>query len=92
MDTTIFLSIEIPFYFLLNFYVYNRIQKAYYASEERRALHKRFIWFVPFVGPLLIRGFWKKKKDDSLEIITKEDRKRDNANFHESGKGVYGGL
>jgi hypothetical protein len=77
-------------YILVNMYVTGRINKSYYLSEERRRLHKKLIWFTPFIGPLLIRGYWKTEKNKKLETITKEDREKKKGSFYESGIGLYG--
>ena len=58
-DLKILVSVGIV-YVLLNLFVTIRINKANYLNEERRRIHKRFIWLIPFVGPLLIKGFWTK--------------------------------
>lgn len=78
-------------YLCFTYYVYLRIIKAIYLSENRRKLHKRFIWFVPFIGPLIIRNFWKRNIDIGIDVMTKSKRKLDKSNFYESGKGIFGG-
>lgn len=74
-------------YLCLNLYVNYRISSSLYLDEDRRKLHRIFIWLLPFIGPLMIRNFWKKKKPSRLEIITKDKRKTDNSGFYESGIG-----
>ncbi|MCK5845815.1 MAG: hypothetical protein KAG84_00130 [Bacteroidales bacterium] len=78
-------------YIILTSYIYIRINKAIYLSEERRTIHKIFIWLLPFIGPFIIRGFWIKKSRQNLETMTKNKRKLDKSNFYESGKGIFGG-
>jgi hypothetical protein len=77
-------------YVLFNMYVTRRINNAYYLSEQRRGLHKKFIWIIPFLGPLLIRDFWKVEKKNRFETITKEQRRKQNGEFYESGIGTNG--
>lgn len=82
--------IAILIYILLNVFVTKRINKSYYLSEEMRSLHKKFIWFLPFLGPLLIKNFWRKPKTNYVQINTKTQRNK-NAKyngFYESGQGV----
>lgn len=82
--------IAILIYILLNVFVTKRINKSYYLSEEMRSLHKKFIWFLPFLGPLLIKNFWRKPKTNYVQINTKTQRDK-NAKyngFYESGQGV----
>lgn len=62
------------FYIGVNIYVLQKINKAIYLKEERRSLHKVIIWVIPFLGALLLRGFWK-KNNDQLDVMTKKDRK-----------------
>ncbi len=82
--------LAILIYILLNVFVTKRINKSYYLSEEMRSLHKKFIWFLPFLGPLLIKNFWRKPKTNNIQINTKTQRDK-NAKydgFYESGQGV----
>jgi hypothetical protein len=74
-------------YVSLNIFVTIRINKSDYLSEERRKLHRRLIWLLPFLGPLLIIGFWTKSKP-KLETMTKEKREKNKGNFYESGIGL----
>ena len=74
-------------YVLLNIFVTIRINKSDYLNEERRKLHRRLIWLFPFLGPLLISGFWTKSKP-KLETMTKEKREKNKGNFYESGIGL----
>jgi|ETNmetMinimDraft_18_1059904.scaffolds.fasta_scaffold53859_2 hypothetical protein len=71
----VYLTITAISYAILNIYVTMRINKAYYMKEERRKLHKKFIWIVPFLGPLIIKSFWMKKEDKELDVMTKDKRK-----------------
>ena len=74
-------------YIILNLYVTGRINKSYYLNEERRGLHKKLIWIIPFIGPLLIIGFWTKRKIKS-ETMTKNEREKKKGDFYESGIGL----
>lgn len=91
MKTTLVLLIILLVYYFFTLYVYRRIDNSLYLDENRRRLHKKFIWIVPFLGPLIIRGFWKRRKEKKLDIMTKDKRKIDKSHFYESGKGIYGG-
>jgi hypothetical protein len=71
-----------------NLFVTQRISKAFYMDEERRKLHKKFIWLVPFVGPLLIAGFWRKAKKVKFDTMTKQQRDKNKGGFYESGIGL----
>jgi hypothetical protein len=77
-------------YILLNVFVTKRINKSYYLSEEMRSLHKKFIWFLPFLGPILIKNFWRKPKTNNIQTNTKtqRDKKAKYDGFYESGQGV----
>lgn len=57
-------------------------------DEEMRRLHRRFIWFVPFVGPLIIAGFWRKAKKVNFDTMTKQQRDKKKGDFYESGIGL----
>ena len=85
----LFLVMIAIIYLSLNIYVTRKINKACYLNEERRKLHKRFIWMLPFLGPLIIKSFWQEKEKDGLEIMTKDKRKIDKSSFYESGSGMY---
>ena len=88
--SNIFTVLVVAFlYVFINIYVTKRINKALYLKEERRRLHKKFIWYLPFIGPLIIRGFWKTREDKDLEVMTKSKRKIDKSNYTESGTGMY---
>ena len=87
-----FLFFLVLVYVLVNLYVTKKINKALYLKEERREYHKKFIWYVPFLGPLIIRGFWKTQKETEMEIMTKNKRKKAKGSFHESEKGFEGGY
>lgn len=89
MDIIIIVVILIA-YFIFTKYVNNKINKSLYLNESRRNSHKIFIWIIPFLGPLIIRNFWKTREDNELEIMTKKKRKQDKSNFYESGKGIRG--
>lgn len=60
-------------YIVVNIYVLRKINKAAYLKEERRSLHKVIIWVIPFLGALLLRGFWKKVI--GIKVVIKKDRK-----------------
>lgn len=89
MDIIIIIIVLFVYYFFTK-YVNDRINKSLYLNESRRNSHKIFIWIIPFLGPLIIRSFWKKREDNEMEIMTKEKRKQDKSNFYESGKGIRG--
>lgn len=74
-----------------NVHVTKRINHAFYMNESRRKLHKRFIWFLPFLGALLIKGYWKKDKDEPF-AMTKKDRKQDKSSFYDCGIGIKAGV
>lgn len=57
-------------------------------DEERRRLHKKFIWIVPFVGPLVILGSWRKRKKVKFDTMTKQQRDKKKGDFYESGIGL----
>jgi hypothetical protein len=75
-------------YIILNLFVTGRINKSYYLNEERRGLHKKLIWVIPFLGPLMIIGFWRKTRKMKVDIMTKEQREKKNGDFYESGIGL----
>lgn len=62
-------------YIGLNIYVAKRINDAEYLYEGRKSLHKRLIWYLPFIGPLIIRSFWDVKPKNADDIVTKDKRK-----------------
>jgi|GEM_PF-1875642 len=86
----ILLIVAVLAYVCLNLLVTQKINKADYFKEERRKLHKRFIWILPFLGPLAIRSFWKKKEDTGLEIMTRDKRGKSKANFKDNWKSTTG--
>ncbi len=77
-------------YFLINLFVTRRINKSYYIREEMKRFHKKFIWFLPFLGPLLIKNFWIKHKPNTNKAITKSQRDKSIKydGFYESGQGI----
>lgn len=77
-------------YLVTNIWVGIKIKRADYISEQRRSLHGRLIWLLPFLGAFITRGFWKKNKETQLEVMTKSKRKLDKSRFHESGIGMSG--
>lgn len=77
-------------YILFTFYVNNKINKAVYFDEERRSIHKKLIWILPFIGSLMIRNFWKKQDPKDMKVISKTTSKKSKMNFTESGKGIFG--
>jgi len=82
--------IALLIYILLNVFVTLRINKSYYLSEEMRSLHKKFIWFLPILGPLIIKNFWRKPKTNNIQVNTKSQRDK-NAKydgFYDSGQVV----
>lgn len=90
LETKITLALLILLYVLLNLYVTKRINKADYLQEDRRSLHKKFIWVLPFLGPLAIRGFWRKKKEEGLEVMTKDKRKSGKSNMSDNWQDTTG--
>jgi hypothetical protein len=84
------LSIIGTAYIILNLYVTRRINKSYYLNDQRRAIHKILIWFLPFIGPLLIMGFWRKERKVKFDTMTKDQRKKSKGDFYESGIGLNG--
>lgn len=79
-------------YVVLNLYVRRRIQRAWYLDEGRRRIHLWLIWLFPFLGPVLIRGFWKKPKEKGeLEVVTKERRRKRNSGMFGGGVGFIPG-
>jgi hypothetical protein len=87
MKTELILIIIIAIYILFTLFVRKKIVAAYYLKEERRRLHKKLIWFIPFLGPLMLRAFWKERKEN-IEVKTKFTRKKDRSGFYESGIGI----
>lgn len=81
--------VSIVAYVALNSFVGYRIRKSLYLEETRRKLHLKLIWYLPFLGPLIIRNFWKKQKNEPLETITKDKRKIKKGSFYESGIGMH---
>jgi hypothetical protein len=89
---TVLLStiIALLVYFLFTYHIQLKIESANYLDEDRRRLHKRLIWVIPFIGPQLIRSYWQKsKKQKSLEVKTKGSRKSEVGGFYESNSGIY---
>ena len=74
-------------YLLLNIFVTIRINKSDYLNGERRGLHKRLIWLIPFLGPMLILRYWTKSKP-KFETMTKQQREKSKGDFYESGIGL----
>ena len=87
--TTIILLLIITAYVLFTLFVSKRISKARYMNEERRSMHKKLIWFLPFVGPVLIRGFWTSQKK-KMGVQTKEKRNKGKGGFIENTGGIWG--
>lgn len=82
--------IAIICFIVINLFVTKRINKSYYLNEEMRSLHKKFIWFLPFLGPLLIKSFWGKQKNERKLPHTQSQREKNEKynGFYESGKGL----
>jgi hypothetical protein len=80
--------IIVTVYIILNLYVTGRIKKSYYLNEERREFHKKIIWAIPFLGPVLIIGSWLKPGEIKSDTMTREQREKSKANFYESGVGL----
>jgi hypothetical protein len=81
-------SVVVAIYVGFNLFVTRRISKAFYMDEEMRRRHRKFIWFVPFIGPLLITGFWRKAKKVKFDTLTKQQRDKNMGDFYESGIGL----
>ena len=75
-------------YIVFNLYVTKKINKASYSNAERRALHKNLIWLIPFIGPLMIIGFWRKDRKVEFDTMTKDQREKKKGDFYESGIGL----
>jgi len=76
-------------YILMHVYVTKRISKAYYVEDKMKRFHRKFIWMLPFLGPLVIKNFWKTPKEKGLQINTKTQRDKNTTygGFYESGLG-----
>ena len=81
--------ISVLIYTVFNIYVTKRINKSLYIDDSRRKLHKKFIWLIPFIGPLMIREFWKKGGAEPMKVMTKANKNLDKSTFRESGTGMY---
>ena len=46
-----------------------------------QSLHLKLIWFLSFIGPLMLYSFWKKSKPTKMKINTKEHRKTESTHF-----------
>jgi hypothetical protein len=88
MNCMLICSIVAALYTGFNLFVTKRINKAYYIDEERRRLHKKFIWVVPFVGPIVIFGSWRKRRKVKFDAMTKQQRDKKKGDFYESGIGL----
>ncbi len=77
-------------YLVLNVFVTKRINKSIYVNEEMKKLHKRLIWVLPFLGPVLIKNFFRKPKTKKIQTNTKTQRDKNAkyGGFYESGIGV----
>jgi hypothetical protein len=77
-------------YLVLNVFVTKQINKSIYVNEEMKRLHKRLIWVLPFLIPVLIKNFWKKPKTNKIQTNTKTQRDKNAkyGGFYESGIGV----
>jgi hypothetical protein len=77
-------------YLPLNIFITFRLNKANYINEEMRKLHKKLIWILPFIGPLVLKNFWKNEKTNKLHANTKAQRDQNlsSGSFYESGKGM----
>jgi hypothetical protein len=77
-------------YISITIYVTIRINKSFYISEEMRKLHKKLIWILPFLGPLILKNFWRREKINKFPTNTKTQRDKNQkyGDFYESGKGM----
>lgn len=87
--TAIIILIIIAAYVLFTLYVSKRISQARYMDEERRSMHKKLIWFLPFIGPLLFKGFWA-KQNKRMGVQTKSKRNKGKGGFTENTGGIWG--
>lgn len=87
--TQIIILLIIAAYFFFTFYVYKRIGQARYINEDRRKTHRKLIWFLPFIGPLMIRGFWTKQKK-RMGVQTRSKRSKGKGDFTENTGGIWG--
>lgn len=77
-------------YVLVNLSVTKKITAAVYLNEDRRNLHKKIIWIIPFLGAWMLRAYWKTKQKKQLTTTTKQNRKLEKGgSFTESGAGMY---
>lgn len=73
MEIGTFLTLSLGIIYVgFTLWVRRKITKALYLSSKRRTLHLWFIWCVPFLGPLILRGFWKQR--EILKTRTIKDR------------------
>jgi hypothetical protein len=75
-------------YAAFNLFVMRRISRAFYLDEDRRRFHMKFIWILPFIGPLIISGSWREPKKVKLDTMTKEQRDKRKGDFYESNIGL----
>lgn len=87
----ILLILAIGFYVGINLRVTKKINNANYLKENRRKLHKKIIWILPFLGPLLIKSFWQKKKNEASDAMIKGKRKLDKWNGTDNWQHLTGG-
>jgi hypothetical protein len=91
-EMPIAILISLPLYIILNLIVSKKINQAYYLKEERRSLHKKVIWIIPFLGPLLIKSHWS-KNEEKLKVTTEANRRNKRGNNTDNWESLtgYGG-
>ncbi len=87
--TTIIILLIIAAYVSFTLYVSKRISQARYLNEGRRKIHRKMIWFLPFLGPLMIKGFWA-KQNKRMGVQTKSKRNKGKGGFTENTGGIWG--
>jgi hypothetical protein len=74
MTTMLICSVVAAMYAGFNLVVTRRLNRAFYMDDGRRLFHRKFIWLVPFVGPIIIIGFWRKTHAVKFDTMTKQQR------------------
>ena len=74
-------------YLYFTLYSRNKIEETDYLNHNQKKIHNILIWIIPYFWGMFVLRIIKPEK---YKTITKEDRKTDQNNFHESGKGFHG--
>ncbi len=90
MNLFLFIPALVGIYIILNLFFGRRINSALYLKEERREFHKKLIWFLPFIGPLIIKSFWSGKTERPLEINARSKRKNPTGSGIDNWKNTTG--